>query len=74
MYLRVHVVKAMPSHVEGIASGAHYMPLYNSATVSDSAAVCSASMKAHNAHEDILIVGAACHRFEDVVVRVPSAL
>ena len=27
MYLRVYVVKAMPLHVEGIASGAHYVPV-----------------------------------------------
>ena len=27
MYLRVHVVKALPWHVEGIASGEHYAPV-----------------------------------------------
>ena len=27
MYLRIHVVKAMPSHFEGIASDVHYAPV-----------------------------------------------
>ena len=36
--------------------------------------VCSASMKAQNAQEDILIVRAACHRLDEVDVRVLCTL